>query len=79
MNFFGCRIDLQTILKKLVSKVDDKFSPTSNQINVCLDYVACGRLNGSPSTLKQNWMLSLWMKMTMVKGQLTKAARPEST
>ena len=39
MNFFGCRIDLQTILKKLVSKVDDNFSPTSNQINVCRDNV----------------------------------------
>ncbi|XP_060927947.1 G2/M phase-specific E3 ubiquitin-protein ligase-like [Limanda limanda] len=32
-------IDLQTILKKLVSKVDDCFSPTSNQINVCRDNV----------------------------------------
>jgi hypothetical protein len=32
-------IDLQTILKKLVSKVDDRFSPTTNQINVCRDNV----------------------------------------
>ncbi|CAL8257402.1 unnamed protein product [Arctogadus glacialis] len=30
-------IDLQTILKKLVSKVDDRFSPTTNQINVSRD------------------------------------------
>ncbi|XP_076578623.1 G2/M phase-specific E3 ubiquitin-protein ligase-like [Chaetodon auriga] len=32
-------IDLQTILKKLVSKVDGSFCPTSNQINVCRDNV----------------------------------------
>lgn len=39
MNFFVCRIDLQTILKKMVSKVDGRFCPTSNQINVCRDNV----------------------------------------
>lgn len=39
MNFFVCRIDLQTILKKMVSKVDGSFCPTSNQINVCRDNV----------------------------------------
>lgn len=38
-NFFGCRIDLQTILKKLVSRVDGNFCPVSNQINVCRDNV----------------------------------------
>ncbi|XP_039678115.1 G2/M phase-specific E3 ubiquitin-protein ligase-like isoform X1 [Perca fluviatilis] len=32
-------IDLQTILKKMVSKVDGSFCPTSNQINVCRDNV----------------------------------------
>ncbi|XP_026059142.1 G2/M phase-specific E3 ubiquitin-protein ligase isoform X2 [Carassius auratus] len=32
-------IDLQTILKKMVSKVDGRFCPTSNQINVCRDNV----------------------------------------
>ncbi|XP_055073116.2 uncharacterized protein [Misgurnus anguillicaudatus] len=32
-------IDLQTILKKMVSKVDRSFCPTSNQINVCRDNV----------------------------------------
>ncbi|ROI69467.1 G2/M phase-specific E3 ubiquitin-protein ligase [Anabarilius grahami] len=31
--------DLQTILKKMVSKVDGSFCPTSNQINVCRDNV----------------------------------------
>ncbi|KAK0136583.1 hypothetical protein N1851_027268 [Merluccius polli] len=35
----GRRIDLQTILKKLVSKVDGSFCPTSNQINVCRNNV----------------------------------------
>lgn len=39
MTVFGCRIDLQTILKKLVSKVDGSFCPTSNQINVCRNNV----------------------------------------
>lgn len=38
MNFFGCRIDLQTILKKMVSRVES-FCPTSNQINVCRNNV----------------------------------------
>nr|XP_055073116.1 uncharacterized protein LOC129453083 [Misgurnus anguillicaudatus] len=32
-------IDLQTILKKMVSKVNRSFCPTSNQINVCRDNV----------------------------------------
>ncbi|XP_051980614.1 uncharacterized protein LOC127641796 [Xyrauchen texanus] len=32
-------IDLQTILKKMVSRVDVSFCPTSNQINVCRDNV----------------------------------------
>ncbi|KAL7400150.1 hypothetical protein ABVT39_007202 [Epinephelus coioides] len=31
--------DLQNILKKLVSKVDESFCPTSNQINVCRNNV----------------------------------------
>lgn len=32
-------LDLQTILRKLVSKVDGSLCPTSNQINVCRDNV----------------------------------------
>ncbi|KAL1270818.1 hypothetical protein QQF64_029834 [Cirrhinus molitorella] len=32
-------VDLQTILKKLLNKVDVSFCPTSNQINVCRDNI----------------------------------------
>ncbi|KAM9486989.1 G2/M phase-specific E3 ubiquitin-protein ligase-like isoform 2-T2 [Clarias gariepinus] len=37
-------IDLQTILKKLVSKVDGSSCPTSNQINVCRNNIFLGSL-----------------------------------
>lgn len=32
--FVSCRVDLQTILKKLQSKIDGNICPTANQINV---------------------------------------------
>ncbi|KAA0724081.1 G2/M phase-specific E3 ubiquitin-protein ligase [Triplophysa tibetana] len=44
-------VDLQTILKKLLCKVDKSFCPTSNQINVCRDNI----LQCSLQAFKRRW------------------------